>query len=51
MLKIKKETFIKSGPFLYLRARLIDRWNVLNKTYTYPNLLQPLKINRYNENK
>ena len=46
--KIKKNIFVKSGHSLYFRSRLRDRWNILNKTYTYPNLLNPLKIKRRN---
>jgi len=38
-------TFIKSGSYLYLRSILIDRWNILNKFYTYPYMIQPLQIN------
>ena len=37
--------FIKSGPYVYLRSCLIQRWNVLNKFHTYPNMMEPLKIN------
>jgi len=37
--------FMKSGPYLYLRSGLIDRWNVLTKFHTYPNMIEPLKIN------
>ena len=36
--------FMKSGSYLYLRSGLIERWNVLNKHHTYPNMIKPLKI-------
>ena len=42
--KIDKQKFIKSGPYLYLRSGMIERWNTLNKFHTYPNMLNPLKI-------
>jgi len=38
-------TFMKSGSYLYLRSILIDRWNILNKFYTYPNMIECLTIN------
>ena len=40
----KPEQLIGTGPYLYLRAGLIGRWNVLNQFQTYPNMLEPLKI-------
>ena len=40
------EEFMKSGSYLYLRSGLIDRWNMLAKWHTYPNMIKPLKINR-----
>ena len=39
------KSFIKSGPYIYLRSILKDRLNVLNKFYTYPNMIKPLEIN------
>ena len=33
-----------SGSYLYLRSGLIERWNILNKYHTYPNMINPLKI-------
>ena len=39
------QSFIKSGPYIYLRSILKDRLNVLNKFYTYPNMIKPLEIN------
>ena len=38
------ETFKKSVSYLYLRSGLIERWNTLDEFYTYPNMIQPLKI-------
>ena len=43
--KINIEKFMKSGPYLYLRSGMIERWNTLNKFHTYPNMLIPIKIN------
>jgi Flp pilus assembly protein TadD len=43
--KVSTEKFMKSGPYLYLRSGMIERWNTLNKFHTYPNMLSPLKIN------
>ena len=45
--KINTEKFMKSGPYLYLRSGMIERWNTLNKFHTYPNMLTPLKINQF----
>jgi hypothetical protein len=44
--QVHAEQFIKSGSYLYLRSGLIDRWNVLSKFHTYPNMIKPLKINQ-----
>ena len=38
------ELFMKSGSYLYLKSRLIERWNTLSKFGTYPNMINPLKI-------
>ena len=38
------EKLIGSGPYLYLRSGLIERWNTLNEFSTYPNMITPLKI-------
>jgi hypothetical protein len=43
--QVVAEQFIKSGFYLYLRSVLIDRWNVLSKFHTYPNMIKPLNIN------
>jgi hypothetical protein len=43
--KVSSEKFMKSGPYLYLRSGMIERWNTLNKFNTYPKMLSPLKIN------
>ena len=40
------EQFMKSGYYLYLRSGLIDRWNMLAKCHTYPNMIKPLQINQ-----
>ena len=40
------EQFMKSGSYLYLRSSLIQRWNVLARFHTYPNMIKPLKINQ-----
>jgi hypothetical protein len=42
--KMDAEKFMKSGHYLYLRSGMIERWNILNKFHTYPNMLTPLKI-------
>jgi hypothetical protein len=39
------ENFMQSGPYLYLRSGMIERWNTLNTLHTYPNMLTLLKIN------
>ena len=43
--KIDIDKFNKSGPYLYLRNGMIERWNTLNKFNTYPNMITKLKIN------
>ena len=43
--KVSEEKFMKSGPYLYLRSGMIERWNTLNKFHTYQNMITPLKIN------
>jgi tetratricopeptide (TPR) repeat protein len=43
--QINTMEFMKSGAYLYLRSGLIERWNVLAKFDTYPNMIKPLKIN------
>ena len=42
--KSNKEKFVKSGPYLFLRSGLIERWSTLNKLHTYPNMITRLKI-------
>jgi Flp pilus assembly protein TadD len=42
--KVDTEKFMKSGPYLYLRSGMIERWNTLNNFHTYPNMLSPLNI-------
>jgi tetratricopeptide (TPR) repeat protein len=43
--QLDAEQFMKSGSYLYLRSGLIERWNVLAKLHTYPNMIKPLNIN------
>jgi hypothetical protein len=43
--KVTPSNFVKSGSYLYFRSCLIERWNTLNINYTYPNMIEPLKIN------
>ena len=43
--QVDAEQFMKSGSYLYLRSGLIERWNVLAKLHTYPNMIKPLNIN------
>jgi hypothetical protein len=42
--KANPKQFMKSGPYLYLRSGLIERWTILNKYQTYPNMIKPLEI-------
>ena len=42
--QLDAEQFMKSGSYLYLRSGLIERWNVLAKLHTYPNMIKPLDI-------
>ena len=42
--KLDADQFMKSGPYLYLRSVMIERWNILNEFKTYPNMLKMLKI-------
>ena len=42
--QVDAEQFMKSGSYLYLRSCLIERWNVLAKLHTYPNMIKPLNI-------
>ena len=43
--QVDAEQYRKSGSYLYLRSGLIERWNVLTKFDTYPNMIKPLNIN------
>jgi uncharacterized protein (DUF305 family) len=43
--QVDSEQFMKSSSYLYLRSGLIERWNVLAEFHTYPNMIEPLKIN------
>ena len=42
--EVNPEQFMKSGSYLYLRSSLIERWNILNRFGTYPNMIKPLEI-------
>ena len=42
--ELNKNEFKKSAMYLYMRTRMIERWEVLNKFNTYPNMLKYLKI-------
>ena len=42
--QLDAEQFMKSGSYLYLRSGLIERWNVLAKLHTYPNMIKQLNI-------
>ena len=44
--QLDAEQLIKSGSYLYFRSGLINRWNVLFKFHTYPNMIKPLNINQ-----
>ena len=39
------DNFMQSGPYSYFRSILKDRWDTLNEFHTYPNMINPLKIN------
>jgi len=39
------DSFVRSGSYNYFRSILKDRWDILNEFHTYPNMIQPLKIN------
>ena len=43
--QVNADQFMKSGSYLYLRSGLIERWHVLAEFHTYPNMIEPLKIN------
>ena len=43
--QLDAEQFMTSGTYLYFRSGLIERWNLLAKLHTYPNMIEPLKIN------
>ena len=42
--EINENKFKKSAMFLYMRSRMIERWEVLKQFNTYPNMLRYLKI-------
>ena len=39
--------FMMSGHYRYLRACLIDRWEILNQFQTYPNMPKLLPVKRH----
>ena len=39
------EKFMKSGPYMYFRSGLLERWNTLNEFGTYPTMINQLQIN------
>ena len=41
--KSDMKEFKKSEMFIYMRAKMIERWEVLKKFNTYPNMLKPLR--------
>lgn len=41
-----KKTFMKSGPYLFFRAGLIDRWETLNEFGDYPKMIKPLLMTK-----
>ena len=43
-LNIEFSDFMKLGHYRYLRAILKDRWLILKKNNTYPNMIKPLII-------
>ena len=38
------DSFVNSGSYMFFRSGLIERWNLLNTSQTYPNMIRPLKI-------
>ena len=40
------QQFKKSKTYLFLRIKMIQRWEILNKFHSYPNMLKPLKITK-----
>ena len=42
--QMSSDRLIGSGSYLYFRSVLVERWNTLNKYKTYPNMINPLKI-------
>jgi len=43
---ITVDKFICSGSYLFLRASLIERWNILDQYGSYENMLKPLIIEK-----
>ena len=42
--QLDEKQFKISGHYRYLRACMIDRWEILNEFQTYPNMLKPLTL-------
>ena len=42
---VDQDIITKSGPYIFLRSVLVDRWNLLDKFKTYPNMIERLHIN------
>ena len=45
--KISKELFMKQGHYLFLRSGMIERWDILNKSHSYSNMLIPINIDQF----
>ena len=43
-LNIDKKTLIANGLARFFRSLLLNRWDILNKYNTYPNMINKLKI-------
>ena len=42
--KVDCKKFVRSGHFLFLHSRMLERWKILNENNTYPEMIKPLKI-------
>jgi tetratricopeptide (TPR) repeat protein len=45
--ELDPEQFMMSSSYLFLRSNMIERWSVLNEFHTYPNMLKPLKVEKF----
>jgi hypothetical protein len=43
--KVDQKQFMKAGSYLHHRSDLVERWNTLNEFHSYPNMIEPLRIN------